>query len=148
MEVLNKSHFSLQMGNRPIPVAEHSGLSIIFWLHQVSARRISAKDVSARMFRHQGHFGNWTFRHQGRFGTWTFRPLGRFGTWTFRPLDVSAPRHFGPWTFRPQDILAPPNFLTTDFFLSVGIFFHANVLISISTWHVTFLGLFVSPTCW
>ena len=26
-EVLNKSHFSLQMGNCPIPVAEHSGLS-------------------------------------------------------------------------------------------------------------------------
>ena len=25
-EVLNKSHFSLQMGNCPIPVAEHSGL--------------------------------------------------------------------------------------------------------------------------
>ena len=27
-EVLNKSHFSLQMGNCPIPVAEHSGLSL------------------------------------------------------------------------------------------------------------------------
>ena len=26
-EVLNKSHFSLQMGNCPIPVAEHSGHS-------------------------------------------------------------------------------------------------------------------------
>ena len=25
-EVLNKSHFSLQMGNCPIPIAEHSGL--------------------------------------------------------------------------------------------------------------------------
>ena len=25
MEVLNKSHFSLQMGKCPIPVAEHSG---------------------------------------------------------------------------------------------------------------------------
>ena len=24
-EVLNKSHFSLQMGNCPIPIAEHSG---------------------------------------------------------------------------------------------------------------------------
>ena len=128
---------------------------IFFRLHQVSARRISAKDVSARMFRHQGRFGNWTFRHQGRFGTWTFRPLGHFGTWTFRPLDVSAPGHFGPKdvsargrfgpkdvsapgrfgpkTFRPLDISAPrhfgpktfwpPNFLTTDFFLSVGIFF-------------------------
>ena len=26
MEVLNKSHFSLQMGNCPITIAEHSGL--------------------------------------------------------------------------------------------------------------------------
>ena len=29
MEVLNKSHFSLQMGNFPIPVAEHSVLSVV-----------------------------------------------------------------------------------------------------------------------
>ena len=27
-EVFNKSHFSLQMGNYPIPVAEHSGLGL------------------------------------------------------------------------------------------------------------------------
>ena len=27
-EVLSKSHFSLQMGNRPIPIAENSGLYI------------------------------------------------------------------------------------------------------------------------
>ena len=29
-EVLNKSHFSLQMGNCPIPVAEHSGLCRLY----------------------------------------------------------------------------------------------------------------------
>ena len=28
-EVLNKSHFSLQMGNCPIPVAEHFGLCCV-----------------------------------------------------------------------------------------------------------------------
>ena len=30
-EVLNKSHFSLQMGNCPIPVAEHSGHSLNYF---------------------------------------------------------------------------------------------------------------------
>ena len=29
MEVLNKSHFSLQIENCPIPVAEHSGLYLV-----------------------------------------------------------------------------------------------------------------------
>ena len=29
MEVLNKSHFSLQMGICPVPVAEHSGINLL-----------------------------------------------------------------------------------------------------------------------
>ena len=31
-EVLNKSHFSLQMGNCPIPIAEHSGQCLLSYL--------------------------------------------------------------------------------------------------------------------
>ena len=32
-EVLNKSHFSLQMENCPIPIAEHSGMILIFFTY-------------------------------------------------------------------------------------------------------------------
>jgi len=32
MEVLDKSHLILQMGNCPIPIAEHSGLSLFYQL--------------------------------------------------------------------------------------------------------------------
>ena len=36
MEVLNKSHSSLQMGNRPIPIAEHFGQCIFVFMLLVS----------------------------------------------------------------------------------------------------------------
>ena len=39
-EVLNKSHHSLQMGNCPIPIAEHPG-------HQISSL---SKSVTAKYF--------------------------------------------------------------------------------------------------
>ena len=46
-EVFNKFHFSLQMGNCPIPVAEHSGHSLILQdpvmlLGDVSVRNFAA----------------------------------------------------------------------------------------------------------
>ena len=34
-EVLNKSHFSLRMGNYPIPVAEHSGQYVLYTLGRI-----------------------------------------------------------------------------------------------------------------
>ena len=42
MEVLNKSRFSLQTGNCPIPVAEHSGYSLDQCAQQLPLQSLAA----------------------------------------------------------------------------------------------------------